>query len=316
MRASASGHAGGSRAARLARSLSAHDSPSRHSACSSVRDAYGANNTTTAHREHPHVQAVILTSVCQLSAPCICPTTLLTGSLDKEKRSASPLSGCGLHGRSMRQDKLQLLSSDIASSTGHGGVRYTGSCRSPWRHSAARVQAAQWTAELGHARPRRPSRPPPPPPAPACTPPPAGPPLHTRSVVCCVRTPAACSAHQHRQPSAAAGGVCAVFALLAAACPRPGACTKHRGADHLHNACQTGALPGCPPEGRRPSGCSTRNQVSTDCGDVTCRPYGDTMAATYGSAPLSPSSSLHSGRACSGKSSPACRSKECCNQQM
>ena len=48
-RASASGHAGGSRAARLARSLSAHDSPSRHSACSSVRDACHMSNTPSAY---------------------------------------------------------------------------------------------------------------------------------------------------------------------------------------------------------------------------------------------------------------------------
>lgn len=44
------------------------------------------------------------------------------------------------------------------------------------------------------------------------------------------------------------------------------------------------------PGGRRPRGCSTRNQASTDCGDDAWRPYGDTMAAMYGSAPPSSSS--------------------------
>lgn len=44
------------------------------------------------------------------------------------------------------------------------------------------------------------------------------------------------------------------------------------------------------PEGRRPSGCSTRNQASVDDAVGDCRQYGETMAATYGSAPPASSS--------------------------
>jgi hypothetical protein len=129
-------------------------------------------------------------------------------------------------------DNMSTL--DFSNSLLSSSTRSLTRCCSPWRRSAARAPAARWTAAHGRARPLHPSRPPPPPPAPACTPPPAGPPLHIRSVVCSVRTLAACSSHlQQWQTSAAATNACVVFALLAAACPRPGACAKRMDTDHL-----------------------------------------------------------------------------------
>lgn len=47
---------------------------------------------------------------------------------------------------------------------------------------------------------------------------------------------------------------------------------------------------GSAPGGRRPEGCSTRNQDIWDCSGVEVRTYGATIAAMYGSSTAPPSS--------------------------